>query len=102
MRVAWIAQPALALLLTLLSSLIQDRNLEVASYGAEGPISEYLYARPVAGWPAPFLTDNPATSVILQIGVEDDFRPWPFAADIAFWYLISAGIWMVVRRFARK
>jgi hypothetical protein len=102
MRAGRVAHLLLALLMTLLSALIQDTTVEVASYGGEGPVSEYLYPRPVAGWPAPFLADNPATSVIQQIGVEDDFRPWSFVADIAFWYLTSAGLWLVIRRLSRK
>lgn len=102
MRAAWIAQLSLAFLMTLLSLLVQDSDVEVASYGSEGNVADYLYPRPVAGWPAPFLADNPGTSVILQLGVEDNFRLWPFVADVGFWcwvvFLASKSGARIVRR----
>lgn len=40
------------------------------------------------GWPAPFLADDPSTSVTSQLGLEDQFRPGPFIADLAFWFVL--------------
>lgn len=87
-----------ALLVTLLTVTIHDTTSEVASYGGEGALSEYLYPRPVGGWPAPFLADSPGTSIILQVGIEDQFRLGPFIASLAFWYLVlSAALNLAVR-----
>jgi hypothetical protein len=84
------AQVAVATALTTASLTFQQRSTEVALYGGEGDLAENLRPRPVAGWPAPFVADSPATSVLFQIGVEDDFRGGPFVADLAFWYLFVA------------
>lgn len=91
-----------ALLVTLFSVSIHDTTSEIAFYGGEGTVAEYLYARPVGGWPAPFVADNPGTSVILHLGLEDNFRLGSFVADVAFWYLTSAGLWMIIRCLRRK
>ena len=32
-------------------------------------------------------SDDAATSVPSQLGIEDAFRPPPFIADVAFWYV---------------
>jgi hypothetical protein len=54
------------------------------------------------GWPAPFAFDRPGISVEGNVSFpEDDFRPWPFAADIAFYYLLLLGLHRVLRLFGR-
>lgn len=93
MRWSRIALLLCALLVAVLSATIHDTTSEVASYGGEGPVAEYLYPRPVGGWPAPFIADDPGTLVILQLGIEDHFRLWPFIADVAFWYLVLSLTW---------
>ena len=51
------------------------------------------------GWPAPFAFDTPGISVEGKISfLEDDFRPWPFIADVAFYELILLAIWRLLRR----
>lgn len=58
-----------------------------------------------AGWSAPYLFDRPGISVENSIGVvEDDFRFWPFVADMAFYGLLLAGLGSRGRqvRFRRK
>jgi hypothetical protein len=52
------------------------------------------------GWPAAFVADDPATSVPYRLGVEDMFRPAPFVADVAFWYLAVGLLLWPVRRAA--
>ena len=60
--------------------------------------------RPVlnGGWPAPFAFDRPGISVEDRIGFpEDDFRPWPFVADVAFFVVILEALRRVTRRLRR-
>lgn len=53
-------------------------------YRYEGPLERDWLPREVAGWPAPFLANNPGTSVINDVGVEDVFRSGPFVATLSF------------------
>lgn len=90
-----------AMLLTCTSALIHPESDERAMYGLEGPLQQNWLPREVAGWPAPFLADSGETSVPHQIGPEDDFRPGPFVADLAFWAIVTLGAiraWRVLRR----
>jgi hypothetical protein len=66
---------------------------EKALYGTEGSVEQNWRPRAVAGWPAPFLADDPGTSVPHQIGVEDTFRLGPFVATLSFWILVVTVIW---------
>jgi hypothetical protein len=75
---------------------------ERAMYGHEGPMEENLQPREVAGWPAPYLADNPHTSVIHQLGIEDNFRVGPFIATFSFWLLVSLAVARAGRRVARE
>lgn len=54
------------------------------------------------GWPAPFLFDKPGISVEGKLGlVEDDFRPWPFVANVSFYLVILYALersWIRIRR----
>ncbi|WP_294357960.1 hypothetical protein [uncultured Sphingomonas sp.] len=89
---------AAALAVTSLSVVVQDDRGNVASYGSEGGLSQ-VQPRIEGGWPAPFLADDPATSVPHKLGAEDVFRPGSFIADTAFWYLIvGAIVWLLRRR----
>lgn len=87
-----VSSVALALAVTLATVLIQPETDERTLYGHEGPLEEYWLPRKVGGWPAPFLADNPATSVVNKIGVEDVFRPGPFFATLSFWFVIVSGL----------
>ena len=71
-------------------------------YGHEGPLEQNWLPRELAGWPAPYIADSPNTSVIQQIGPEDDFRPGPFVASFSFWLLLTLGLGRVARRVAGR
>ncbi len=87
-----------ALLLSLGSAWITPATDERAMYGHEGVMEENLLPREVAGWPAPYLADNPNTSVIHRVGIEDNFRAGPFVATLSFWLLISLAVARLLRR----
>lgn len=87
-----------ALALTLASAKFVTTGDEIAQYGGEGTVSEMFAKRELGGWPAPYLADSTATSVQHKIGLEDDFRPGPFVATLAFWFLIVFGISRLLRR----
>ncbi len=82
----------LALAITVATIWIARPTDERAMYGTEGPVEQNWLPREVAGWPAPFIADDPSTSVIHQIGVEDDFRTGPFVATWSFWVLVVAAV----------
>jgi hypothetical protein len=87
-----------ALVLTIGSAWITPPTDERAMYGHEGSMEENLQPREVAGWPAPYLADSPNTSVIHQLGIEDDFRAGPFVATFSFWLLISLAVARLIGR----
>jgi hypothetical protein len=64
---------ALALAITIATAWVSTTTDERAMYGHEGPMGDNWLPREVAGWPAPFLADDPGTSVIHKVGVEDVF-----------------------------
>ena len=72
---------------------------ERAMYGHEGPLEQNLQPREIGGWPAPFLADNPHTSVPHQLGVEDNFRLGPFVGTLSFWILFIQAIFRLARRW---
>lgn len=56
-----------------------------------------------AGFPLPFLVDNPQVSVPHAIGLfEDDFRPGAFVVDALFWFGIGIIIRQIFRSFRRR
>ncbi len=61
-------------------------------------MEENLLPREVAGWPAPYLADDPSTSVIHRVGIEDNFRVGPFVATLSFWLLVSLAVARLSRR----
>lgn len=89
-------QPALlllcALMITLATAWINPQSDERAMYGFEGPLEQNWLPRKLTGWPAPYLADNPDTSVPHQIGPEDKFRAGAFVADLAFWLVVCSAI----------
>lgn len=93
--------PALAL--TTGSCAIQRHGPDQAVYCALGKSRdgfEIYCPKPVlnGGWPAPFAFDRPGISVENVIGFpEDDFRLWPFVANLAFYELILLGLWTATR-----
>lgn len=86
-----------ALLITIATIWINPSTDERAMYGFEGPLEQNWLPREVGGWPAPFLADNPNTSVIHKIGVEDNFRAGSFLGSLSFWLLIV----LMSQRFCR-
>lgn len=87
-----------AFALTVASSWVTPATDERAMYGYEGPLEQNWLPREVAGWPAPFLADDPGTSVIHKVSfVEDDFRPGSFIATFSFWFLAAAAIAQALR-----
>jgi hypothetical protein len=78
-----------AFALTIASGLVGPSTDEHAMYGNMGPPEQNWQPREVAGWPAPYLADKPGTSVIHQLGVEDEFRPGPFVASLSLWYVMA-------------
>lgn len=79
--------PCLAVVLTLASIWIHPASGEKALYGHEGTLERYDLPREVAGWPAPFLADDPGTSIPHKIGLEDVLRPGPLVATWCFWFV---------------
>ena len=52
-----------------------------------------------AGFPLPYLVDNPQISVPNAIGLEDKFRPGAFGADVVFYLTVgAAGVWFWRKR----
>lgn len=92
----------LALAITIATAWVNPITDERTMYGHEGPTEENWLPREVAGWPAPFLADNPGTSVIHDVGVEDVFRPGPFVATLSFWFLVVSATGRLARRARRK
>ena len=60
-----------------------------------------LEDQPVAGLPFAFLVDSPGVSVIHQVGPEDRFVPWAFAADVALVWLALLALASLARRLRR-
>lgn len=89
---------AVALAISIATAWINPATDERAMYGFEGPLEQNWLPREVAGWPAPFLADSPNTSVIHKLGVEDDFRPGPFAGTLSFWFLVVSAAARLRRR----
>ncbi|HVF84061.1 MAG TPA: hypothetical protein VM913_07820 [Sphingomicrobium sp.] len=71
-------------------------------YGHEGPLEQNLLPRELAGWPAPYLADSPNTSVLHQIGPEDNVRPGPFIGTLSFWLLVSLLALRIARKLLRR
>ena len=96
-----IVAASLALTLTIASAFIPLRTDERAMYGHEGPLEQNWLTRELGGWPAPYLADNPNTSVPHKLGPEDDFRPGPFVATLSFWLLVSLALSSLLRAALR-
>lgn len=91
----------LAFAVSAATAWINPATDERALYGSEGSVEQNWQPRVVAGWPAPFLADNPNTSVIHQVGVEDTFRPASFLATLSFWIVAISVIWNFVASLIR-
>jgi hypothetical protein len=93
---------SLALTLTIASAFVAVSTDERAMYGHEGPLGQNCLPRELGGWPAPYLADNPNTSVPHKLGPEDNFRPGPFVATFSFWFLVSLALLRLLRAPARR
>lgn len=59
----------------------------------------YCYSRlPAAGWPFPFVFDDPGTSVRGHLYWNDEFAVGWFLLDVAIFSALCAGIATVLRR----
>lgn len=88
-----------ALVLTIVSGWINPPTGKYAMYGNMGPPEQNWRPREVAGWPAPYLADSPGTSVIHQVGFEDEFRPSSFIATLSFWFVMISLLGAIARRY---
>ena len=91
-----------AFALTIASAWIDAPTDEYAVYGNMGTSQQNWQLRKVAGWPAPYLADNPGTSIVHEIGLEDDFRPMSFVATLSFWFLVTLVIGAIARRLRAR
>lgn len=87
----------LALTLTIASAFVPQSTDEHAMYGYEGPLEQNWLPRELAGWPAPYLADDPSTSVPHKVGPEDNFRAGSFIATLSFWLLVSLALLKLLR-----
>jgi hypothetical protein len=90
-----------ALAVSLATAWINPPTDEWAMYGHEGSPRENWRPRDVAGWPAPFLADNPGTSVPHKVGIEDTFRLGPFIGTLSFWFLVISAAQALIRSAIR-
>jgi hypothetical protein len=88
---------ALALAASLATAWSNPSTDEKAMYGHEGPLEQNWLPREVAGWPAPFLADDPSTSVTHRVGLEDTFRLGPFVGTLSFWFFFMSATRALIR-----
>ncbi len=91
----------LGIALSLVSVMYQRPAAELAQYGTECSIDQWQHCwAPVTsgGFPFAFLFDSTATSVLYQLGVEDEFRWWPFAMNVWIYALLCAVTLRIMRR----
>jgi hypothetical protein len=95
-----------ALVLALLSSLVERQRLEVQDWDC--PPAPASCARPVlvAGFPVPYLSDYHGISVVNRVSIvggllgEDHFHWTAFLLDVAAYALALAAASLAVRRVA--
>ena len=84
------------------SSWVQRYGPDYAIYCSVGTLEAPILCpkpRLNSGWPAPFLFDTPGISVEGKVSfLEDDFRPAPFAATLAFYLLSLLALAALARR----
>lgn len=80
----------LAFCLTAASAFYQRPSGEIVQVATECGSPAACFASPLAGgFPLVYIVDSPSTSVLNQLGPEDDFRVLPFAFDLwIYWILI--------------
>jgi len=92
----------LALALTLLSSLVERKGPELASYGNLcGPSSDQDCLEPVlnAGFPFAYLFDQPGVSVERKLFIlQDNIRPLPFILDFLVYLSVVSLASFIARR----
>ena len=85
------------------SSVIERHGPDYGIYCALGTIEGVDVLCPKlklnGGWPAPYLFDTPGVSREGRLAfVEDEFRPWPFVADLSFYLLLLLAFDRAARR----
>ena len=98
---------AVAVVLALGSSSLQRRGPDQGVYCAIGKVNDVDVYCPKpklnGGWPAPYLFDREGVSVEWQLGFfEDDFRTWPFVADVSFYLLLLVIVESATRRLRNR
>ena len=98
---------AVAVVLALGSSSLQRRGPDQGVYCAIGKVNgvDVYCPKPKlnGGWPAPYLFDREGVSVEWQLGFfEDDFRTWPFVADVSFYLLLFLIVEYATRRLRNR
>ena len=96
-----------ASVLALGSSYLQRRGPDQGVYCAIGKVNgvDVFCPKPKlnGGWPAPYLFDREGVSVEWRLGFfEDDFRSWPFVADISFYLLLLLSAEKVNRALRKR
>jgi hypothetical protein len=92
---------SLAFTLTIASAFVPVSTDKRALYGHDGPLGQNWLPRELGGWPAPYLADNPNTSVPHKLGPEDVIRPGSFVATPSFWLLVSLALSWLLRAALR-
>ena len=98
---------AAAVVLALGSGSLQRRGPDQGVYCAIGKVNgvDVYCPKPKlnGGWPAPYLFDREGVSVEWQLGFfEDDFRTWPFVADVSFYLLLLVIVESATRRLRNR
>ena len=98
---------AVAVVLALGSGSLQRRGPDQGVYCAIGKVNgvDVYCPKPKlnGGWPAPYLFDREGVSVEWQLGFfEDDFRTWPFVADVSFYLLLLVIVESATRRLRNR
>ena len=97
-----------ALVLALLSSVVERHRLEVQDWDC--PLAPASCARSVlvAGFPAPYLSDYHGISVVNRVSVvggllgEDHFHWGAFLLDAGAYALVLVAAWAALRRLAER
>lgn len=80
----------LSLIFTVLSGFYQRPSNEIVQWGTECDIEHWFHCfhpNLSGGFPFAFIFDTPTTSVHNSLGLEDDFRWYPFIIDMCLYFI---------------